>query len=443
MALDTRKEAAWKNAFEKGSKAMQKRLQQIHAKNPDFQEFMQKHGFGQTLSAKQAEMQKKSSVVTVPPADTDAPEKKKGPQDRLAAIKSAAEKAKLRRQAASSRTAWGGELGGGFVMPGSSFRRYSESLGEAYKRKVDKMGFPIVKNDTPAPASKTPHPVPAGYERIKDPWGFNVLRKKVTEHLELTKMIVENSEMSSKEALQELKKATYASYLQKAPQRIRSGTKIGIDFENDYYHHLGKSLKHSPNVMDYPPRQKDPEKLAHHEKQMKVNKDLADQFKKDARNRIKGIQRAGRLLAKEDIDDALNENNSLARPDLWDTHELRGEDGKAIKKGQVVKDFRGEPHKVVGFAPPHKEGSTGRVYTKHGDDFEHEGSFFPGVINASIHKKSSVKEAFVRLYKSKRDAKLVVESKQEVEETQEVIKEQPKQAPNYRQVREALIRRKK
>ena len=442
MALDTRKEAAWKNAFEKGSKAMQKRLQQIHAKNPDFHEFMQKHGFGQTLSAKQAEMQKKSSVVTVPPADTDAPEKKKGPQDRLAAIKSAAEKAKNRRAVAANRAAWGGELGGGFVMPGSSFRRYSESLGEAYKRKIDKMGFPIVKNDAPAPAPKTPHPVPAGYERIKDPWGFNVLRKKVTEHLELTKMIVENSEMSSKEALQELKKATYASYLQKAPQRIRSGTSIAKGFEDEYYYHMKTANKHSPNVMDYPPKKKDPEKLKSAEAGMKVAKELQTDFQKKAANRIAGVQRAGRLLAREDVEEFVNESNTMARPELWDTHELRGEDGKAIKKGQVVKDFRGEPHKVVGFAPPHKEGSTGRVYTKHGDDFEHEGSFFPGVINAKIHKKSSVKEAFVGLYKSKRDAKLVVESKQEIEETQEVIEEQPKQAPNYRQVREALIRRK-
>jgi hypothetical protein len=50
-------------------------------------------------------------------------------------------------------------------------------LDEAKKDKLDKLGFKMMKNDPPVPAPKTPHPVPKGYKRVKDPWGFNVLKK--------------------------------------------------------------------------------------------------------------------------------------------------------------------------------------------------------------------------------------------------------------------------
>lgn len=494
MAIDPRKEAAWKSAFEKGSKRIQSNLRKIHAKNPEFQEFVNKHGFGVTLSKKKAENQsakRPSSSPTVKPTSPAHPEAKKGPVDRLAMIKAAQEKRKLRNQAASNRIAWGGELGGSFQMPGNSFRRYSESLEEARKKRV--MGFDMTLQKPPQlPAPKGGHPVPKGYERIKDSHGTNVLRKKVAERFELMKPILaegsqddmsswdsaivrtrfgriktpkakkdrfmnklrrvarkkikkvlatEYTEMSSKEALQELKKATYASYLQKAPSKIRAGTSLAKGFEDDYYGHLSKALKHSPNVMDYPEREKDPEKLKHHEKQMKVAKDLQNTFKRDAANRIKGIQRAGRLLSKEEVEEIVMENNSLARPELWDTHELRHESGKVLKKGDKVKDFRGDEHEVLGFAPPHKESSSGRVYTKSDG---REGSFFPGVINASIHKKSAVKEGFVGLYKAKRQA--MFESKtaetvapEVVEEEQQVVEEVRK--PDYRDVRRALIRK--
>jgi|DEB0MinimDraft_4_1074332.scaffolds.fasta_scaffold05693_5 hypothetical protein len=46
-----------------------------------------------------------------------------------------------------------------------------------------------------------------------------------------------------------------------------------------------------------------------------------------------------------------------------------------IMQGSTVKDFRGDELFVDGGAPPHKEGSTGRVYTS-------RGSFFPTVIGA-------------------------------------------------------------
>lgn len=103
------------------------------------------------------------------------------------------------------------------------------------------------------------------------------------------------------EKLNELKKATMASYLAKAGARVRSGTKIGLDFEHDAYKDMATANKHHPNMVT-PGFEKDPAKLAKAEKSMKTNFDLANTFKRDAANRIKGIARAGRLLAKEDAE---------------------------------------------------------------------------------------------------------------------------------------------
>lgn len=187
--------------------------------------------------------------------------------------------------------------------------------------------------------------------------------------------------MSSEKALNELKKATMASYLAKAGKAIRSSTSIAASFDDDYHKHLKAANKNHPNVMT-PGYEKDPDKLARAEKGMQVSGELRDKFAQGAKNRIKGIARAGRLLAKEET---LNERNTESHPELWDTHELRHESGKALKKGDVVKDFRGDKHKIKGFELPHHSGSTGRVYTN-------QGSFFPGVVDAKIVKKKAVKE---------------------------------------------------
>lgn len=120
---------AWMNAYTKGSKSLQDRLARVHAKNPEFQDFVKKHGLGSNLSVKQSGQQKKTtSIGSVKPVTDANPER--GKLDRLAVIKAAAEKQRNRRLANSNRVAFGGELGGGFQMPGSGFRRYSESLEE-------------------------------------------------------------------------------------------------------------------------------------------------------------------------------------------------------------------------------------------------------------------------------------------------------------------------
>jgi hypothetical protein len=201
-------------------------------------------------------------------------------------------------------------------------------------------------------------------------------------------MATENTEMSSEKTLNELRKATLASYLSKAGGRVRSGTKIGLDFEHDAYKDMAVANKHHPNMVT-PGFEKDPEKRASAEKSMKTNFDLANTFKRDAANRIKGIARAGRLLAKEET---INERNTESHPDLWNSHGLRHEKGGMLKKGDVVKDFRGDKHKIVGFEMPHHSGSTGRVFTKHGPKFKYDGSFFPSVVGAKIVKKETNEE---------------------------------------------------
>jgi nitrogen regulatory protein PII len=111
--------------------------------------------------------------------------------------------------------------------------------------------------------------------------------------------------MSYEKALNELKKATMAAYLAKAPRAQRADDSISKSFDNDYGKALSVANKHHPNMLT-PGFEKDPAKLRAAELNMKANADLRDTFKRKANNRIKGIARAGRLLAKED---AVNEAN--------------------------------------------------------------------------------------------------------------------------------------
>lgn len=66
--------------------------------------------------------------------------------------------------------------------------------------------------------------------------------------------------MSSEKALNELKKATMASYLAKAPRAQRADDKIARDFDNDYGKDLATANKHHPNMIT-PGFEKSPEKF--------------------------------------------------------------------------------------------------------------------------------------------------------------------------------------
>lgn len=114
------------------------------------------------------------------------------------------------------------------------------------------------------------------------------------------------------DALNELKKATMASYLAKAGRTIRADTTIAASFDDDYHKHLRVANQNHPNMIT-PGFEKSPEKLKHAEQQMKVNAELRDKFKLGAKNRIKGIARAGRLLAKESHDSIEAVKNATTR----------------------------------------------------------------------------------------------------------------------------------
>jgi hypothetical protein len=122
---------AWMNAYTKGSKSLQARLAKIHANNPEFQDFVKKHGFGGNLSVKQSGLQKKSSIGV---QQTDKVAPTKGPVDREAMIRAAAEKLRDRKLAGANRAAFGGELGGGWSVPNMSFRTYRESREASFKK---------------------------------------------------------------------------------------------------------------------------------------------------------------------------------------------------------------------------------------------------------------------------------------------------------------------
>lgn len=448
---------AWMNVYTKGSKAMQDRLAKVHANNPEFQDFIKKHGFGGNLSVKQSGLQKKPSVATVKPVDNPNPER--GNLSREAMIKAAAEKIRNRKLAAGNRAAFGGELGGSFAMPGASFRTYREEV--SYKDGVLKMkrgGWIALRNGkqigTTAPTSdQAKHFIDATRESL----GKKVMRaislkarrqyaeskenrarvasydsavvnklprltadrkqkviRKIIAHISNPKfstvskrylnaaLQLGESDMSSEKALNELKKTTLASYLSKAGGRVRSATKIAIDFENDAHKDLKTVNHHSPYNVNG--ATKDPEVLAKATNRMKVNTDLANMFKRDAYNRIKGIALAGKKLAKEEAEQ-LDERNTESHPELWNTHQLVHKSGKVLKKGDIVKSDD-EHYKVAGFEMPHHSGSTGRVYVHkvnakgrkipgsgYGMDGKEPQSFFPSVIDAKIQKKAVKEEA--------------------------------------------------
>ena len=62
--------------------------------------------------------------------------------------------------------------------------------------------------------------------------------------------------------------------------------------------------------------------------------------------------------------------------------------GKTLKIGDTVTTFRGEKLVLAGMTPPHKRGSTGRVYVKR-DGSTYGSEYFPGVINAEWKTQGS------------------------------------------------------
>ena len=90
------------------------------------------------------------------------------------------------------------------------------------------------------------------------------------------------------EEVNELKKATYANYVNTAARRLRASSKISQDFQRDAERDAGRAYK--PGI--------EPEDKERHLKNYEVNKGLAADFSKSSQNRIAGIERATKKLSK-------------------------------------------------------------------------------------------------------------------------------------------------
>jgi hypothetical protein len=191
------------------------------------------------------------------------------------------------------------------------------------------------------------------------------------------------------EKLNELRKATMASYLAKAGKVIRADTSIAASFDNDVYKHMRVANDNHPNVING--KEKSPEKLAHAEKQMKVNAELRDTFKRSATNRIKGIALAGRRLAKEEAIVEAGKNP------YGPGYKLIDKDGKQLHVGHKFKDEDGEHHEITGWQSGAQRGnssSSGRVAVKVGKGKKaYHSEYFPHVFDMKVVKEEALDEA--------------------------------------------------
>lgn len=193
------------------------------------------------------------------------------------------------------------------------------------------------------------------------------------------------------DALNELKKATMASYLAKAGRRVRTSAKLATDFEHDGYKDMAVANKHHPNMVT-PGFEKDPEKLAAAEKSMKGNFDLRDTFKRQSDNRIKGIARAGRLLAKEE---SVTEGKNPYGPG----YKLVDKEGNELKVGHKFlhtshhEGSKPEHHEITGWQSGEQRGnssSSGRVAVRVGKGKKsYETEYFPHVFGMKVVKEDA------------------------------------------------------
>ena len=63
--------------------------------------------------------------------------------------------------------------------------------------------------------------------------------------------------------------------------------------------------------------------------------------------------------------------------------------GKELIIGNVVHDFRDEPHILIGATPPHKPSSEGFVVLRSMDEHAFVGEYYAGVINAAWENGSA------------------------------------------------------
>ena len=128
-------------------------------------------------------------------------------------------------------------------------------------------------------------------------------KDKVMKRLKGINLATRESIQASVDGINELSKSTLGSYTKKAAKRVRAATSLSKSFDADAHLNTKTANKHSPNISggnnDGP---KDPEKLKNANKAYKVNKGLANDFKRKAQNGVTGIGRAADRLAKEEVE---------------------------------------------------------------------------------------------------------------------------------------------
>jgi len=124
----------------------------------------------------------------------------------------------------------------------------------------------------------------------------------------------------------------------------------------------------------------------------------------DDQELTKKPEKAWRYKSKKEAEDdaAINNRQWLLKPgqrfvpidttiveaNFQKTHRLVDKDGKVLKVGDKVKDFRGEEHTIKDWAPGHHEGSSGRVYTD-------RGAYYPSVVDAKVVPAEEVSEEII------------------------------------------------
>ena len=285
-------------------------------------------------------------------------------------------------------------------------RKYPDNTKETISHKLNKVldmkkheiskGFGsqswvVEKNDNTIPFDPDPPKKnlgvvvgkkPAGYSRAR--WLARMARDKMEKQGK-----VEDATMNNKKrTLNELRKATLAAYIQKAAPRIRSGTSLGKNYDDEAYGSLKIANKHSKYVFDPADpegKNKDLELGKRADAEYKTSMGLSADFHRSARNRIKGVQRAAARLAKEEI---VVEGENPYGSGFKLVH---SKTGKVFKVGDKFKDDR-ETHTILGWQHGSQRGnpsSSGRVRVRVDGVKGWEQEFFPHVFGMKVVKEET------------------------------------------------------
>lgn len=346
-----------------------------------------------TISAAKA---KRAAPQTTAARATKEPQVKTAemtPNQRLQAIKDAAEKARYRNQISAHRKFWGGELGGGYSMPGSGFRRYSESFGFSFNPKAMAKQNKMVHKLAREIDRKNKQTLTRKNIAAADQKKYSMLAQKIADRVssslpdsdpfDVLHRDIRNLGLSGSDPLKHLDKAAkilgsknYNSYLSSFWKQASDDGHKAFRGNNPFAEEveLDEAISvEEAAVTDYNPKSQGGTRV---ELLRKLTKSKSPEHATAARKA--GATQAELKKAMTNTE----ETKMRLTTESKNTHDLVHDSGKILKKGDKVKDFRGETHTIQDFMRPLHSSSTGRVTTN-------KGSFYPGVINAKIVPKKA------------------------------------------------------